>query len=199
MRARGTVAALLAAGALLAGCAGPAPEESPSPAATTPAPDSSSPAPASDSGMTPLRDRVERPVPPAATDDDAGAVAFAVYYVAAQEWATATADPAILDGICLSENEQCARIRQTAEVLAQNSWTQYDGASTLAIASDLVVSRPEADRAVVQSRMLIEPLEVRDDTGAVVETRDSYDFVVAFHMQWTGTAWVMTSAVRVEG
>lgn len=139
--------------------------------------------------MTPLREQVTEPAPPTATNDDAGAVAFAQYYVDLQNWAVAAPDPAALDAACLPENAQCQRIRATAELLIENSWAQYDGKSLLALGTELVVSRPGADRAIVQTLLVVPALEVRD----------AVEFTVAYHLVWTGTGWMAADAVRVEG
>ena len=70
--------------------------------------------------------------------------------------------------------------------------------STLAIDSGLVVSSPESGQKIVQSRLVIEPLELRDTQGKVADSRGSYDMTVAFHLRWSGSAWQLAEGVKVE-
>lgn len=172
-------------------------EESPSP---TPTEDSPSPQPTvePDESMTPLRDEISEPELPEPGNDDAGALAFASYYQSALDWAMAAPDPEILEGICLTENQQCERIWRSASMMRENSLTQYGGRSTLMISQGLTIANSDSGGKIVQTELSIEPLEVRDAVGAVVDRADAFAFTVAYHLEWVDDAWMVADAVRVD-
>jgi len=72
-----------------------------------------------------LRDRITRPEFPDPSDDDAGAIAFTVYYVHAMDWSFAAGEPELLDPLCLAGNEQCDHIKETAKLIQETSATVY--------------------------------------------------------------------------
>jgi hypothetical protein len=199
---------------MLAGCGGPAPEtDTPSPPPSATAPTSATPTSASPtvpeptSASTvqpagddrPLRDRMVAPVPPTHTKDDAGAVAFVKYYVDVLDWVLASRDASGFDDVCLPANVQCERLRSSVEYLRRENATQYGGRTTAAIASGLTVSNPGANVKVVRTRVLIEPADIRDSSGTVLDSRGAYDMVVDFRMEWNGSRWRMADATRVDG
>lgn len=174
----------------------------PTSAATSAAPsasasNSSGPADASAAG-TPLRELISEPQAPEATNDDAGALAFASYYVESMDWAYATGDASVLRTLCTAENEQCARVVSTADMIGESGAIQYGGRSTLAVADGMIITTPTPDTRIVQTRLLIEPLEVRSPSGELLDSRDGYDMTIAFKMRWSGDQWQMYEAVRVD-
>lgn len=200
---------------LLAGC-GPTATESASdaPAGTaTPAassasaqPATSSPAkptassstrPSQSTSLQPLRDQITKPQQAQSTHDDAGAVAFVQYYVAAQEWAQGTGEIDLLQATCLPENPQCARIVEGAQWLVDTGGVLYGGKNTLALGSELIVANPEPDRTIVQTRLMIAPTAVLDQSGDFTNQRPAFDETIAFHLQWQNDGWQVADAVKV--
>lgn len=196
---------------LLTGCGG-APTE-PAPAASSAAPSSTatsagspttqaaSSAPTSPSSgtiATPLRQAMSEPQAPEQTNDDAGALAFAIYYQDTSDWAYATGDPSVLRTLCTTDNEQCARVISTVEMIGANDAIQYGGRSTLAVADGLIVANPEPDVRIVQTRLLIEPLELRSQSGELLDSRDAYDMTIAYKMRWVDDRWQIYEGVRVD-
>lgn len=158
---------------------------------------SASPSASNDSNLVPLIDQMTEPTQPEPSQDDAGAMEFVVYYFDASDWAYATRDDSELARLCVAGNEQCARLREGVAYLANNDLVQYGGRTTFTV-DGLIIANPEPDIKQVQTRILIDPAEIRDQTGQLIDSRDSYDMVINTTIKWVDGGWIVLSGVRVE-
>lgn len=147
--------------------------------------------------LTPLRDQLSEPVPPAPSQDEAGAVAFLTYFMDVTNWTYATGDLALLEDACVEMTGYCDMIASGAQTLADDGLTLHGGLQYADVAN-VTVDAPSDGQTRITLDVITDEARVVDEDGNVQIDAPELVENVYFDLAWHDGEWKAVDSYLTE-